>query len=100
MWLLPRLEQEIRTISNQLVNAQKSLGPIECRPIHGDYHPRNIIVSPSVTTAIDFEEARMGDPAFDIGYFIAQTKMSHGTLESLPEAQDVFLDEYKRCCSQ
>ena len=42
----------------------------------------------------------MGDPAFDIGYFIAQTKMSHGTLESLPEAQDVFLDEYKRCCSQ
>src|SRR6266496_1922255 len=37
------------------------------KPIHGDYHPRNIIVAPDLTTVIDFEEARMGDPAFDVG---------------------------------
>ena len=30
------------------------------------------------TTVIDFEESRMGDPAFDLGYFIAQMKMSNG----------------------
>ena len=70
--------------------------------IHGDYHPKNIFATAdSTTTVIDFEESRMGDPAFDLGYFIAQMKMSHGFERSILDAADIFLHKYikKSCCS-
>ena len=95
LWLLPTLRSEIQSISNQLIDAQKTLQPCVGKPIHGDYHPRNIIVSPDLTTVIDFEEARMGDPAFDIGYFTAQTKMTHGFGDTTLQAVEAFLQEYQ-----
>jgi len=95
LWLLPTLRSEIQSISNQLIDAQKTLQPCVGKPIHGDYHPRNIIVSPDLTTVIDFEEARMGDPAFDIGYFTAQTKMTHGLGDTTLQAVEAFLQEYQ-----
>ncbi len=94
-WLLPTLKSDIQSISNQLIDAQKTL-PLHARkPIHGDYHPRNIIVSPDLTTVIDFEEARMGDPAFDLGYFVAQTKMTHGLGDATIQAVKAFIQEYQ-----
>ncbi len=95
LWLLPTLRSEIQSISNQLIDAQKTLQPCVGKPIHGDYHPRNIIVSPDLTTVIDFEEARMGDPAFDVGYFTAQTKMTHGLGDTTLQAVEAFLQEYQ-----
>ena len=95
LWLLPTLRSEIQSISNQLIDAQKTLQPCVGKPIHGDYHPRNIIVSPDLTTVIDFEEARMGDPAFDMGYFTAQTKMTHGLGDTTLQAVEAFLQEYQ-----
>jgi len=94
-WLLPTLKSDIQSISSQLIDAQKTL-PLHARkPIHGDYHPRNIIVSPDLTTVIDFEEARMGDPAFDVGYFVAQTKMTHGLGDATVQAVEAFIQEYQ-----
>jgi tRNA A-37 threonylcarbamoyl transferase component Bud32 len=95
-WLLPTLKPEIQWISNELVDAQKALPPEAKKPIHGDYHPRNIIVSSDLTTVIDFEEARMGDPAFDVGYFTAQTKMTHGLGDTTVQAVDTFFQEYEK----
>jgi aminoglycoside phosphotransferase (APT) family kinase protein len=94
-WLLPTLKSEIQSISNQLIAAQKALRPGARKPIHGDYHPRNIIVDSDLTTVIDFEEARMGDPAFDVGYFTAQTKMTHGRGDVTVQALEAFLKEYQ-----
>src|SRR5207247_7777186 len=94
-WLLPTLKSEIQSISNQLIDAQKTLQPCAGKPIHRDYHPRNIIVAPDLTTVIDFEEARMGDPAFDVGYFTAQTKMTHGLGGSTLQAVEAFIQEYQ-----
>ena len=94
-WLLPTLKSDIQSISSQLIDVQKTL-PLHARkPIHGDYHPRNIIVSPDLTTVIDFEEARMGDPAFDVGYFVAQTKMTHGLGDATVQAVEAFIQEYQ-----
>ena len=65
------------------------------RLIHGDYHPKNIFASSTnIITVIDFEESRMGDPAFDVGYFIAQMKMSYGFKPAIIGAADMFLDKY------
>ncbi len=94
-WLFPTLKSEIQVVSDQLIDAQKSLQPPARKPIHGDYHPRNIIVSPNLTTVIDFEEARMGDPAFDVGYFVAQTKMTHGVGGATVQVIEAFIQEYQ-----
>jgi len=94
-WLLPTLKSEIESISDQLIGAQKSLHLHAKKPIHGDYHPRNIIVSPDLTTVVDFEEARMGEPAFDVGYFTAQTKMTHGLGNITLQAVEAFFQEYQ-----
>ena len=95
LWLFPRLKLEIQSISDQLIALQEASPPRPRRPIHGDYHPRNIIASPELTTVIDLEEARMGDPAFDLGYFVAQTKMTHGTGQTIIQATESFLREYQ-----
>ncbi len=97
-WLFPRFNSRIQSISEQLVRAQKALTPSRKRSkrlVHGDYHPRNIIVSQQLTTVIDFEEARMGDPAFDVGYFMAQVKMTHGTGPIIVRATETFFREYQ-----
>ncbi|GAI39029.1 unnamed protein product, partial [marine sediment metagenome] len=38
--------------------------------VHGDYHPRNILVEGSKVGTCDLEEAHLGDPAFDIGILL------------------------------
>ena len=37
----------------------------------------------------------MGDPAFDIGYFTAQTKMTHGLGDTTLNTVEAFLQEYQ-----
>lgn len=38
--------------------------------VHGDYHPRNILIEGSKVGTVDLEEAHLGDPAFDIGILL------------------------------
>jgi len=62
--------------------------------IHGDYHPKNIYVSDHAITVIDLEESRVGNPAFDLGYFVAQFKMSFGFSRKIFDWVDIFIREY------
>jgi len=38
--------------------------------VHGDYHPRNILIDEEDVGTFDLEEAHLGDPAFDIGILL------------------------------
>jgi hypothetical protein len=42
----------------------------ETTPIHKDFHPGHVIVNGSVAV-VDFDESRLGDPAFDVAHFCA-----------------------------
>lgn len=46
--------------------------------VHGDWSPKNLLVSPTQVTAIDFEVIHYGDPAFDVAFLI-----NHLLLKSL-----------------
>jgi 5-methylthioribose kinase len=46
--------------------------------VHGDWSPKNLLVSADAVTAIDFEVVHYGDPAFDIAFLI-----NHLLLKSL-----------------
>jgi aminoglycoside phosphotransferase (APT) family kinase protein len=42
------------------------------RPIHGDFYSKQVVLQPDGTVAfLDLDEARQGDPAVDVGNFIA-----------------------------
>ncbi|MBI4499375.1 MAG: phosphotransferase [Chloroflexi bacterium] len=41
-------------------------------PTHGDYHPKNIFLDGPTVTVIDFDTFALGEPARDLGYFLAQ----------------------------
>jgi len=38
---------------------------------HGDFSPKNLLAHPSGFTLVDHETACLGDPAFDIGFFVS-----------------------------
>jgi 5-methylthioribose kinase len=38
--------------------------------VHGDFSPKNLLVSPGQALLIDFEVGHFGDPAFDLGFFL------------------------------
>lgn len=38
--------------------------------VHGDYSPKNLLVTPEALWLIDFEVGHFGDPAFDVGFFL------------------------------
>lgn len=38
--------------------------------VHGDYSPKNLLISPGQIWLIDFEVGHFGDPAFDLGFFL------------------------------
>lgn len=72
--------------------------------LHGDYHPKNIIVGQDLAhdpgtrflSVIDFTNAMVFHPAFDIGYFLAQF---HSQFAQWPEVlaaypDDVFCSAY------
>jgi 5-methylthioribose kinase len=45
--------------------------------VHGDFSPKNLLVSDRQLMLIDFEVGHYGDPAFDVGFFV-----SHLTLKA------------------
>ena len=39
--------------------------------VHGDFSPKNVLVSGSELMLVDFEVGHYGDPAFDTGFFLS-----------------------------
>jgi hypothetical protein len=66
--------------------------------VHGDYHPKNIIIgqdrmqdiSTLFISVIDFGSAMLFSPAFDVGYFLEQFE---NQLRSHPRALDAYRRE-------
>jgi 5-methylthioribose kinase len=66
--------------------------------VHGDYSPKNLLVSPGVVTLIDCEVGHYGDPTFDLGFFLThlQLKALHfpALAESFSAGSRRFLTAY------
>jgi hypothetical protein len=43
--------------------------------VHGDYSPKNLLVTPQAVWLIDFEVGHFGDPAFDLGFFLTHVML-------------------------
>ena len=91
------------TSSRELAAALEQLvaETLECREclVLGDFSPKNILLTSSGPVMVDFETAHIGDPAFDIGFFLSHLVLKafyHGATSSdvLPLAQ-TFWETYQ-----
>jgi aminoglycoside phosphotransferase (APT) family kinase protein len=62
-------------------------------PIHKDFHAGHVLLGEG-TCVIDHDEARLGDPAFDVAHFCAYLELSPGGPRGAL-LQQVFLGEYR-----
>lgn len=61
-------------------------------PIHKDFHAGHVLVGNEISV-VDLDEARLGDPAFDLAHFCVYLRTTHGDEPGLAGA---FLGEYSR----
>lgn len=80
------LRQELHAIAERFANVNE-------RPavfLHGDWHAGNYLADEQgITAVLDFEEAAVGDPRFDVANAAAEMQ------RSTPELADHFLSQYE-----
>ena len=65
-------------------------------PIHRDFHEHQVICNGASATLIDFDTIRLGDPAQDIGNFLAHLHFADLQADALRvECADALLDGYR-----
>lgn len=67
-------------------------GPAAVVPLHKDFHPGHVLVDEQVCV-LDLDEARLGDPAYDVAHFCAYLKCGGHRAGDLRGA---FVAEYAR----
>ena len=81
---------------NELIHATSTAA--DCLTL-ADFSPKNILVWEGRITVVDFETAHLGDPAFDLGFFLTHLvlKTVHGSLtpDVLRSAVATFLEAYR-----
>lgn len=69
-FLSPSLSQRVHDVARRLATQVAAQPPLY-RPIHGDFYARQVLVDSDTVGILDLDEARLGDPAADLGNFIA-----------------------------
>jgi len=89
----PDRKVALQNVIDQIMNHPLAL-------VHGDFSPKNMLVSEGDFMLVDYEVGHFGDPAFDVGFFL-----SHIVLKSLRtgrredrylNAAQLFWDTYYR----
>lgn len=72
-WLagvLPAIAKTTIALADRLIQRLQDEPPIS-KPIHGDFYANQVVLNRDNISFIDFDEAHRGDPACDLGAFIA-----------------------------
>ncbi len=64
--------------------------------IHRDFHDKQVLVTPSTTTVIDFDTLALGDPALDVGNYLAHVDLWRPPGKAGRRLAAAFLDGYAR----
>lgn len=87
----PRLKQLFLAEAKRLNNHRECL-------VHGDFSPKNILVSPDRLVLLDHEVACYGDPAFDLGFMLTHLHLKQlvqkHPLSLLPDLAQTFWNTY------
>ena len=62
-------------------------------PIHKDFHPAHVLVGDEICV-VDLDEARLGDPAFDVAHFCAYLALRDEDPAHVEALSEAFVHEY------
>lgn len=97
-FLCPHLADRVNTLARRL-SALLLQEPLVSRPVHGDFYAKQVLLAGERVVILDFDSAVAGDPAFDLGLFIAH--LERGALrhtvrrDSVVPAADALLSGYR-----
>jgi aminoglycoside phosphotransferase (APT) family kinase protein len=94
----PQLDCELRHYASTIEQRFDCFHAVRATHVHGDFHPDHIYVGNDFITVIDFERYCLGDPARDLGSFVAHmrtTAYSIGkSIEAVNQEIVAFLEGY------
>lgn len=73
--IIPEASQRAREIHEAILRNADNFHEVERSFIHGDFYHGQVIIDENIAGIIDFDRSRVGDPAEDIGNFIAHLKL-------------------------
>lgn len=97
--LLPDLADRAGRLGRDILAGLAALEPVK-QVIHGDFYPKQILLQPDGVAFIDLDEAKRGDPAIDLGNFLAHLHRHaiSGNLDArlLGPTREALLSGYQR----
>jgi aminoglycoside phosphotransferase (APT) family kinase protein len=94
----PKLAPEVQECAAVAEQTFASFQSVPATMVHGDFHPDHIFVCREAVTVIDFERFCIGDPARDLGSFIAHVRtmacFCGRAMDSANQEIDAFLRSY------
>ena len=76
-WICPHLAARADGLARRLATRLRHEPPVN-RPLHGDFHPKQVLLAGDSVAFLDLDRAVRGDPAADLGHFLAY--LEHGVL--------------------
>jgi len=96
-FLCPELARPAQELAARLAARLARTSP-ELRPIHGDFYAEQVLLSGSSVAIFDIDQAALGDPAADLGTFIAHLErdaLGGGPAERVPILRTALLEGYR-----
>ncbi|HSF33947.1 MAG TPA: aminoglycoside phosphotransferase family protein, partial [Candidatus Tectomicrobia bacterium] len=95
--ICPALARHVERLGHRL--AAELEAQVQMRgPVHGDFHPANVLWDGNHVTLIDLDEMAYGDPLVDVGRFLASLRVSALRISTDPSALtdvgEAFLEQY------
>lgn len=103
---VPELAPEVRRVAGTLCAALADLPSDTLRPAHGSYKASQLLVRDGRVFLVDFDQFCLGDPALDVGYFLAYLRPAGlwyrraGRRAWFEAAADLFLSTYLRVLAE
>jgi aminoglycoside phosphotransferase (APT) family kinase protein len=96
----PNMARRAEQLTDALARAARGLDMVGSVAIHKDFHAGHVLIGSDVTV-IDLDEARLGDPAFDVGHFAAYLWLAAWRDQAVDRQLDrlraALLDGYHAC---
>lgn len=90
---LPHLAEQARRLAEGWASDARGAGVATDVPIHKDLHASHVLVGDGITV-IDLDEARHGDPSFDLAHFNAYLELGSGLRCMTARLRSVFTTAY------
>ena len=95
--LAPPLAGVLEPILDQIEAAATTTTALPLVPTHGDFTPSQLLSDGAGSGLVDFDSVAMGEPALDLGQYLAYLRLSAAKAERSADALGRrFLDDYVR----